>query len=110
MTNSTECFNFHGSKFGAYEHRILESCPIARSLGEIVSSGRPFVWLPGELPYFAESGNDLQVKCRGRKLIADRIEENVPVFKESIQILEEGSKSYPILCTPCATCPCSRRT
>ena len=56
MTNSTECFNFHGSNFGAYEHSILDSCPIARSLGEIVSSGRPFVWMPGELPYFAEGG------------------------------------------------------
>lgn len=91
VTNSTECFNFHGCNFGMYEHRILESCPVARSLGEIVSSGRPFIWLPGELPYFVENGKDLQVTCRGKKLSADRIEENVPIFKESIQVLENHS-------------------
>ena len=93
VTNSTECFNFHGSNFGAYEHRILDSCPIARSLGEIVSSGRPFVWMPGELPYFAENGKSLRVKCSGNKIFADRIEENVPIFKESIQIPEDTSRA-----------------
>ena len=93
VTNSTECFNFHGSNFGAYEHRILDSCPIARSLGEIVSSGRPFVWMPGEMPYFAESGESLRSRCKGNKLVADRVEENVPVFKESIQISEDSSRA-----------------
>ena len=81
VTNSTECFHFHSSKFGAYEHRILDSYPIARSLGEIVSSGRPFVWMPGEMPYFAESGESLRIRCKGNKLVADRVEENVPIFK-----------------------------
>ena len=80
----TKYFNFHGSNFGVYEYRILDSCPIARSLGEIVSSGRPFVWMPGEMPYIAESGESLRIKCRGNKLVADRIEENVPIFNESM--------------------------
>ena len=44
-TNSTESFSFHSSSFGTFEHRILDNCPIARSLGEVVSSGRPFIWL-----------------------------------------------------------------
>ena len=85
-TNSTESFSFHGSSFGTFEHRILDNCPIARSLGEVVSSGRPFIWLPNELPFFGESVEKVQVACVGQRLTADRIEENVPVFKETIQV------------------------
>lgn len=93
ITNSTECFSFHGSNFGAYEHRILDSCPVARSLGEVVSNGHPFIWMPGELPFFVESVADLQIRCKGRKLVANRIEENVPVFRESVQLSEQSSRA-----------------
>ena len=76
-TNSTESFSLHGSNFGTSEHRILDSRPIARSLGEVVNSGRPLVWLPGQLPYFVESADHLQVACKGQRFFADRVEENV---------------------------------
>ena len=67
-TNSTESFSFHGSSFGTFEHRILDNCPIARSLGEVVSSGRPFIWLPNELPFFGDSVEKVQVACVGQRL------------------------------------------
>ena len=50
-TKSTEQVPVHGSKFGTFNHRILEARSLARSLGEMVNSGLPFVWVPGELPY-----------------------------------------------------------
>ena len=38
-------------------------------------------------------------KC-GNKLIADRVEENVPIFKESIQDSEDSSKAMQSVSTP----------
>ena len=32
-TKSIEQFPVHGSKFGTFNHRILEDCPVGRSLG-----------------------------------------------------------------------------
>ena len=64
---------------------MLRDCPVARSLHEVVASGRPFVWLPGELPFFAEDSNSLTVHCSGTKHVADRLDEGVPIFKEVIQ-------------------------
>eukprot|EP00435_Cladocopium_sp_Y103_P013784 s3013_g3.t1 len=64
----------------------MEDCPIVRSLGQIVSSGKPFMWLPNELPYFAMSPDDVQIsadKCRLH--YADRVDDFVPVFKEQLQ-------------------------
>eukprot|EP00435_Cladocopium_sp_Y103_P018472 s2405_g4.t1 len=87
-TRSTEQFPVHGSKFGTYEHWILDDCPIARSLGEVVSKGLPFIWMPGELPYFAENADSVKIKCKGQRLFADRVEENVPIFKETVQLTD----------------------
>ena len=60
-----------------------------RSLGEIVKQqDRPFVWLPGELPFFATSRDLLQVACSIEdRIVAHRVEENVPVFRETIKIV-----------------------
>ena len=98
-TNSTESFSFHGSSFGTFEHRILDNCPIARSLGEVVNSGRPFIWLPNELPFFGESVEKVQVACVGQRLTADRIEENVPVFRETIQVVPGHSLAMQSVAT-----------
>ena len=56
--------------------------------------------MPGELPYFAESGKSLRIKCSGNKLIADRVEENAPIFKESIQISEDSSRAMQSVSIP----------
>lgn len=86
ITQSYEQLPTHGSCFGTHDHRLLPSCPVVRSLGEVVASGRPFVWLPGELPYFANSVDDIEVKKKGHVVHADRIEDSVPIFKEIVQL------------------------
>ena len=63
-TKSTEQVPVHGSKFGTFNHRILEACSLARSLGEMVNSGLPFVWVPGELPYFIQDHTSIHVKAK----------------------------------------------
>ena len=73
-TESNHTISIHGHQFGTHEHRVLDDCPLARSLGEIVDSGRPFIWLPNQLPYFAESFEDVRVRCKGSKLVADRLD------------------------------------
>jgi len=30
---------------------MMNDCPLVRSLEQIMSSGKPFVWMPGELPF-----------------------------------------------------------
>lgn len=68
--------------FGAQVHRVLKDCPAARSLHEVVASGRPFVWLPGELPFWAEDSTSLTAHCSGTKHVADRLDEGIPILKE----------------------------
>ena len=78
-----------GDMFGHSNTYMLKSCPLVRSLGEIVEQNqRPFVWLPGCLPYFASSAESIQVSCdESERTYAHRIEENVPIFKERIQVV-----------------------
>ena len=58
-------------------------------MGEIVNQqDKPFIWLPGELPFFAKSSELLQRACwEDDRLTAHRIEENVPIFRENIKIV-----------------------
>ena len=49
--NSSTSINASGSKFGDASFHVMQSCPLVRSLGQIVESGKPFVWLPGQLPF-----------------------------------------------------------
>ena len=50
--NSDTAIIANGSKFGDASFHVMQSCPLVRSLGQIVESGKPFVWLPGQLPFF----------------------------------------------------------
>ena len=99
-TKSMEQFPLHGSKFGTYEHRILDDCPIARSLGEMVSKGLPFIWMPGELPYFAQNADSVKINCKGQRLWADRVEENVPIFKETVQLAANPARALQHVVAP----------
>ena len=76
---------FHGSSFGSIEHRVLNECPLVRSMGEIVAAGKPFVWMPNQLPFFVEKAEDLQIQVCGPVVSASRVEDNVPFFKEEVQ-------------------------
>ncbi len=102
VTISNHQFRFNGSSFGTFEHRILDDCPIARSLGEVVQGGKPFIWMPNELPYFVNNAKDIKIKCNGLKIHADRVEDNVPVFKETIQISEPSSNALVSTSNPIA--------
>ena len=81
---------YHGDVFGFTNAYLLpKGCPMVRSLGEIVNQqDRPFVWLPGELPFFATSSEFIQVACSEQdRIVANRVEENVPIFRENIKIV-----------------------
>ena len=71
-------------------------------MSEIVESGRPFVWLPNQLPYFFQGAKSLQVRCKGVKLVADRSEDGVPVFEEIIQVCPN---SFALPVAPAAQVP-----
>ena len=67
-------------------HGVLEDRPIVRFLDQMVSSGKPFIWLPNELPYFAMSSGDVQISAEKCKLhYVDRVDDFVPIFKEQLQ-------------------------
>lgn len=84
-------FYRHGHQFGTHDHRVLDDCPIARSLAEIVDSGKPFIWLPNQLPYFVESLQDISIRCKGKTLVAVRLDDGVPVLEEIIQLHTNSS-------------------
>ena len=55
-----------GDLTGRQEAHVLKSCPPASSVGiQVESIGRPFLWLPGQLPSFVseESVSHLKVEC-----------------------------------------------
>ena len=68
----------------------------------VVQGGKPFIWMPNELPYFVNDVKDVKIRCKGLKIYADRVEENVPVFKETIQISEPSSNALVSTGSPIA--------
>ena len=64
---------------------VVDSCPVVRSLGALVSSGRPFVWIPGQLRFLGNSTDDAQISANKDGIqLADRVEDNVPTFVEDV--------------------------
>ena len=50
--------------------------PIVRSLGQIVASGKPFIWLPDQLPFFCQDGEAVQMTFDSTKNhTASRVED-----------------------------------
>ena len=66
----------------------MNDCPLVRSLGKIVQDdGKPFVWIPGELPFFGMSKDSVQVVAGKNQVIhANRVEERVPIFSEAVNV------------------------
>jgi hypothetical protein len=72
-----------GNHFGEAQFNMMDDCPLVRSMGQIVASGKPFIWIPDQLPYLAETVDDVQVTANATRIhVADRIDDLVPVFKE----------------------------
>ena len=64
---------------GRTEAFLLKKSPIAVSTGEIVNEGRkPFVWIPGHLPFHVVDPNKIKITCPLRyRLYAEKVEQNV---------------------------------
>ena len=67
-------------------HYFLESCPVVRSTGLDVESGKAFVWIPGSLPFFVSDASKLRITCPEElKHYAVRVEEHVPIFESKVR-------------------------
>ena len=73
-----------------------QSCPLVRSLGQIVESGKPFVWLPGQLPFFGLDVDAVQLAADSERLfVADKVDDHVPIFSETMQFEAPYSFGLP---------------
>ena len=94
--NSNTSINANGSKFGGASFHVMQSCPLVRSLGQIVGSGKPFVWLPGQLPFFGLDVNAVQLAADSERLfVADKVDDHVPIFSETMQFEAPYSFGLP---------------
>ena len=67
-------------------HYMLDSCPLVRSTGIDVDSGKAFVWLPGKLPFFVSDMSKLKVECpEHARHYATRVDEHVPIFTSQVK-------------------------
>ena len=86
--SSNKSLGLSGGAFVSTEAYILEQSPIAVSMGEVVEKHRrPFIWIPGQLPFFVSDASRVQISCPLKhRILADRIESNVPVFRDRVMI------------------------
>ena len=83
---SDTCVELQAESFGQARFNMMNDCPLVRSLGQIVSSGKPFLWMPGELPFFANSCSDVQIAADESQVHhAQRVEDFVTIFKENLK-------------------------
>ena len=92
---SDSCISLDGSSFGKASYHVMNDCPLVRALGKIVQDdGKPFVWIPGELPFFGKSKDVVQVAADESQIIqADRVEDGVPIFVEDVDV---SSRTYAL--------------
>ena len=60
---STEALRVYTKELGDFHIHILESCPMALSIGRQVSRGRTFIWQHGQKPYIALDHRRCRVWC-----------------------------------------------
>lgn len=61
---------------------MLESCPMALSIGHLVQNeGYSFVWPSAGLPFLSPPECSFHYDVQGEPLYATRIEHNVPIFR-----------------------------
>ena len=85
---SDSCISLDGSSFGKASYHVMNDCPLVRSLGKIVQEDdKPFVWVPGELPFFGKSKDVVQIAADESQIIqANRVEDGVPIFVEDVNV------------------------
>ena len=106
LFTASEVVHTIGSEFGESSSYLMADCPVVRSMGELVNHhGRPFVWLPGSLPFFlpdsssviSDQYSNFQFSAKGA-VHASRLDGNVPIFQENVEFAipaEAASSSSP---------------
>eukprot|EP00439_Symbiodinium_sp_Y106_P022683 s2641_g2.t2 len=86
--SGTQAVRLKGDCSGENVFYSLKECPPALSIGiQVNEHKRPWVWFPDQLPFFvkADRVQDVTFFCpESAKIYADRVEENVPVLRESV--------------------------
>ena len=78
-------FGFRADNMSFANRYIFDNCPLVRSTGLDVTSGKAFVWLPDSLPFFVKDPSQLQTVCHEEnRFYATRIEEHVPIFTSKV--------------------------
>ena len=76
-------------------YMLPPTCPVVRSMGEIVESGKPFLWMPSRLPMFLQDSEAIQYSLdTSKKIEAHKVEDHVPVFRESIQVHSPEASAF----------------
>ena len=92
LFTATEVIHTVGSEFGESSSYLMADCPVVRSMGELVNHhGRPFVWLPGSLPFFLPDSSSVvsdpygnfQFSSKGA-VHASRLDGNVPILWKAL--------------------------
>ncbi|CAE7274272.1 unnamed protein product [Symbiodinium sp. CCMP2592] len=92
VTSSGTFLTTTSDAFGSVESYVLQSCPVVRSLGQLVELQRkPFVWLPGSMPFFGSDEDCIQITWDSDRVIyAHKVDDYVPVFREQIRFGGDG--------------------
>ena len=81
-----QTLGFMSNNMDFANHYMLDSCPLVRSTGIDVDSGKAFVWLPGSLPFFVSDVSQLIVHCpESCRQYATRVDEHVPIFTSEVR-------------------------
>ena len=81
IISSTEGIEMKTQGAGSTTMHLLQECPLALSVGEEVSKGHAFVWMPKVKPWFANA-KYVKVSCpKSRRNEAAYVKSNVPHFK-----------------------------
>ncbi|CAE6955300.1 GIP [Symbiodinium natans] len=84
----SQSLGFASDNMPLANHYMLDNCPVVRSTGLDVESGKAFIWLPGSLPFFVHDVSKLRIDCAEEaRFYATRIDEHVPIFTSKVQFV-----------------------
>ena len=88
MQVADKSFGLSSPALGTAEAYLLEDCPVAISMGKtVMGRNMPFIWVHPDLPYHCTGPSQLKITCpRKHRRYADRVEENTPIWKETVKL------------------------
>ena len=95
----THAIPISGPLIGRMMVYLLKDAPFCISMGQTVQDGRrPFIWIPGQLPFHVTDPSKLEVLCPMKyRMYADHMDRNNPMLKMEFR-LGHGEKALP--CRP----------